>query len=104
MVVEEDSYFGVGGTYSFGKAEPCPKKNCSSCCTMAAWSSLRAGLRRYSFSSILQCSIHMPQACLETFSYTLLPRSVSKGGSSNPGSSCCNLTQKTLCSAMVFLL
>jgi len=28
---------------------------------------LRAGFRRYSFSSILQCSIHWPHACCETF-------------------------------------
>src|SRR5260370_29694242 len=58
----------VGGTYSAGRAEPSPKKNCSICFTITSWSCLRAGFRRYSFSNILQCSIHWPQACCETCS------------------------------------
>jgi hypothetical protein len=29
-------YFGVGGTYSFGNAEPSPKKNCSICLTITS--------------------------------------------------------------------
>src|SRR5580698_9181220 len=68
---------------------------------MASWSSRRAGFRRYSFSSILQNSIHWFQACCDTFSYTRFPSSVSNGGSSRPGKSFCNLTQKTRCSGIV---
>jgi len=49
-------------------ARPFAEKNACSCWMIAAWSSFRAGFRRYSLSSILQCSIHIFQASWETFS------------------------------------
>src|SRR5271157_799322 len=67
-VAASGSYFSAGGTYSLGLAEPSPKKNISNCLTMTSWSSRRAGFRRYSLSSILQCSIHMRHASWETLS------------------------------------
>src|SRR5215469_5412503 len=47
--------------------------------------------------SILQCSAHILQASCETLSYTFLPSSLSKGGSSSPGISFLNFTQNTMC-------
>src|SRR5580704_6324370 len=101
--VPTGGYFCTGGTYSLGGAAPSPKKYCSICLTMASWSSRRAGFRRYSLSNILQNSVQPCHACLETFSYIFFPNSVSKGGSSSPGSSLCSLTQSTVRSA-IFLL
>src|SRR5579864_6234394 len=93
-------FYCAGGTYSFGFADPSPKKNCSNCFTITSWSSRRAGFSRYSFSSILQCSVHILHASWETLSYTFCPRSLSNGGSSSPGISFLNFTQKTLCDIM----
>src|SRR5258708_714468 len=96
--------FSTGGTDSLGGAAPSPQKYCSICLTITAWSSRRAGLRRYSLSNILQNSVHPFHASWETLSYTFWPSALSKGGSSKPGSSFFSLTQKTLCSAMSFLV
>src|ERR1700676_1758260 len=54
------------------------------------------GLRRYSFITILECSIHNFQASFETLSKTRLPSSPFQGGRSRPGSSRPNLTQCTI--------
>src|SRR5579862_3701342 len=61
-------YFAAGGTYSLGGAAPSPKKYCSICLTIAVWSSRRAGFSRYSFSNILQNSVHPFHASRETLS------------------------------------
>src|SRR5580698_11608732 len=55
-----------------------------------------SGLRRYSFITILECSIHIFQASLETLSYTRLPSSPFQGMRSRPGSSRPNFTQWTM--------
>src|SRR5271166_1452079 len=60
--------YEAGGTYSLGGATPSPKKYCSICFTITAWSSRRAGLRRYSLSIILQNSVQAFHASSETLS------------------------------------
>src|SRR6476661_4146046 len=54
-------YLG-GGTNSLGSAEPWPNRNCSICSTRNCCASGFQGWRRYSFSSILECSLHIRQA------------------------------------------
>src|SRR5258708_39305604 len=54
------------------------------------------GLRRYSFITILECSIQSFQASFETLSKTRLPSSPFQGGRSRPGMSRPNLTQCTM--------
>src|SRR5713226_10766306 len=63
---------------------------------MIFWEFGSRGLRRYSFITILECSIHNFQASLETFSKTRLPSSPFHGGRSSPGNSRPNLTQCTM--------
>src|SRR5271167_1927819 len=55
-----------------------------------------SGFRRYSFITILECSIHNFQASFETFSYTRLPISPFHGTRSRPGISRSNFTQCTM--------
>src|ERR1700730_1016176 len=63
---------------------------------MIFWELGSRGLRRYSFITILECSIHSFQASLETLSKTRLPSSPFHGGRSRPGSSLPNFTQWTM--------
>src|SRR6267142_2880125 len=55
-----------------------------------------SGFSRYSFTNILEYSIHSFQASAETFSYTRLPRSPFQGMRSRPGISLSNFTQWTM--------
>src|SRR5215472_10062236 len=76
-----------GGTYSWGSAEPSPKKNCSICSTRNCCACGVQGCRRYSLSSIFWRSTHSLHAAFDTFLYIFWPNSESKGGSSSPSSS-----------------
>src|SRR5690349_4740170 len=93
--------YEAGGTYSFGKFEPSPKKYACSCCARNSCASLFQGCSRYSFMSIFWCSPHSAHACFETFSYIFWPSSLSKGGSSSPSISRPYFTHRTMC-AMCF--
>src|SRR5271157_3596667 len=53
-----------GGTYSWGRPRPSPKKNCSICSTRNCCACGVQGCKRYSFSSIFCRSTHSPHAAL----------------------------------------
>src|SRR6266436_7112131 len=63
---------------------------------MIFWELGSRGLRRYSFITILECSIQSFQASFETLSKTRLPSSPFQGGRSSPGISRPNFTQWTM--------
>lgn len=56
------------GTYSFGFADPSPKKNFSISVSRNFRASGSMGVRRYSLINIVWCTSHFCQACLHTLS------------------------------------
>src|SRR5258708_8370641 len=83
------SHFG-GGTNSFGSCDPWPKKYCSICSTRNCWASGFHGCRRYSFSSIFDCSAHIRHASALTFSKIFWPNGVPNARSPLPRHSFAN--------------
>src|SRR5262249_15568318 len=78
---------GWGGCDSAGRAARSRQKYFSSAVIQMRWPGSLIRSRRYSLTSIFECSIHIFQASLETFSNTFLPTSPLKGGLSRPSAS-----------------